>query len=1110
MNKKIGTYLKIGPLLALLALLAVVLMPAGPATAGTQNWTGVLNPARIGSSVVGVVTANDGTIFAWGDGNADGIANDIYFSTNSGTTFTFIDGSQELYGSQELWGVTPIVEIVPSPRFGSDSNIFLAAGDMVYRSRARGTAGSWEFSGAGPSDAPMIADLAVAADFNRSGFIAVGGLVDEGNDELAHAVSCGTGDDSCPPFSDGDIAAANSLESGDGALAVDFSPNFQSDGTILLLAVDAQRDDLCIDPVEATCEARSVSLGAVLGTGPSITAAVQNAGRIVFPDDFNSVNVNNYWVATVGANVTDTEVPDNTGSVFRRVQGQWTDIGGGLAGALNSSSTSIVADGNFSSANLFVGLTAVSGTVESQIFKSANGRTFSPVSLVGGTAGKVTMALSVNFADDSIVYAGTTGIQGGLWKSTTGGGNSLSWTSRGLFADDYATITDVGADPADANPLFIVFAGAGTNDDALFRTTTQATSSRWEKVGRLAGLEVTAVGVSNDFANDNTVYLGGGTQLAKSTNGGLSFSTAFVNAIDGTINPSVGIAVADSDTVYVAAGGRVHRTVDSGGNWVNTSISGSPTITALAVSPDHANDSTVVVAVRTPAGAAQVWISSDGGVTFSQVGSDYDSSTAVGQASIAFDSNYMTNQTIYAGSNTDIYRWVVGTSSSWLRLRAGANNAGAAPTVARGASITNLASSGGILYAAVAGAGGGVLRILNPAAPWDGTAAQWFDLGFVGLAGVGLSQAGSGRLDQDGKSGGGFDGADGAGMAVAELALNSAGLLAVPASATRTTLLVVDTVDVDNTYVYSDRVLPAPSPSLPADGSSRAGAPTLQWAPYAALGGAIFNVRLSTDPAFTNTVVTSYTKVAAGTFVLATGDLVPPFASGNTYYWQVRAANATDDVQSAWSPVMTYIASAGVVGLLYPTSAPGLRLEVPTLTPGLSWTAVARAVDYRVQIALDPSVVEVGGSYVNPVITREVGSATPAMALGTGDLSGGNVYYWQVQAIFAGATNGAYATASAAAGASGVFQTAAVVGVVSVAPATGLAPIADNLERLWHYDNATQTWTFYDPRPEFAAANTVTELVNETVYWIKVDDTVAVILNGRQVTLFAGWNLVVW
>jgi hypothetical protein len=132
------------------------------------------------------------------------------------------------------------------------------------------------------------------------------------------------------------------------------------------------------------------------------------------------------------------------------------------------------------------------------------------------------------------------------------------------------------------------------------------------------------------------------------------------------------------------------------------------------------------------------------------------------------------------------------------------------------------------------------------------------------------------------------------------------------------------------------------------------------------------------------------------------------------------------------------------------------------------------------------------------------------LQLQAGDLSGSSVYYWQVQAIFKGDTNGAYATLSAAAGASGVFQTPAISGVTSVAPATGLASVADNLERLWHYDNATQAWTFYDPRPEFAAANTVTELVNGTIYWIKVDATVTVVLSGKQVTLFAGWNLVVW
>jgi V8-like Glu-specific endopeptidase len=79
-----------------------------------------------------------------------------------------------------------------------------------------------------------------------------------------------------------------------------------------------------------------------------------------------------------------------------------------------------------------------------------------------------------------------------------------------------------------------------------------------------------------------------------------------------------------------------------------------------------------------------------------------------------------------------------------------------------------------------------------------------------------------------------------------------------------------------------------------------------------------------------------------------------------------------------------------------------------------------------------------------------------------------------------------------------------------VDPATALAPLGDNLIRVWHFSNATGNWTFYDPRPIFTSANTLTQFVRDQVYWIRVDHDETATLAGHPYTLFAGWNLVVW
>lgn len=63
---------------------------------------------------------------------------------------------------------------------------------------------------------------------------------------------------------------------------------------------------------------------------------------------------------------------------------------------------------------------------------------------------------------------------------------------------------------------------------------------------------------------------------------------------------------------------------------------------------------------------------------------------------------------------------------------------------------------------------------------------------------------------------------------------------------------------------------------------------------------------------------------------------------------------------------------------------------------------------------------------------------------------------------------------------------------------------SDNLVRVWRFDNATQSWAFFDPRPAFAAANTLTTASGGDIVWVNV--TVETSFQGA--TLFAGWNLI--
>ena len=86
------------------------------------------------------------------------------------------------------------------------------------------------------------------------------------------------------------------------------------------------------------------------------------------------------------------------------------------------------------------------------------------------------------------------------------------------------------------------------------------------------------------------------------------------------------------------------------------------------------------------------------------------------------------------------------------------------------------------------------------------------------------------------------------------------------------------------------------------------------------------------------------------------------------------------------------------------------------------------------------------------------------------------------------------------------------------APATqvtkGLETLGDSLERAFYFNNFTKAWTFFDPRPEFADANTLGKLVEGQVYWLKLTEDIQADLNSklRKLSCINGdcWNQLVW
>ena len=73
-------------------------------------------------------------------------------------------------------------------------------------------------------------------------------------------------------------------------------------------------------------------------------------------------------------------------------------------------------------------------------------------------------------------------------------------------------------------------------------------------------------------------------------------------------------------------------------------------------------------------------------------------------------------------------------------------------------------------------------------------------------------------------------------------------------------------------------------------------------------------------------------------------------------------------------------------------------------------------------------------------------------------------------------------------------------GIASALP-EAVTNLGDKLVRVFHFNGVDKTWSFFDPRADFADLNTLTEMVNGEPYWILVTENVDdVVLNDKTRT----------
>jgi hypothetical protein len=177
-------------------------------------------------------------------------------------------------------------------------------------------------------------------------------------------------------------------------------------------------------------------------------------------------------------------------------------------------------------------------------------------------------------------------------------------------------------------------------------TPAGAGFNEWSSGGP-AGVAISAVAVSLDFDNDDTIFAGGnGDGVFRSVNGGATWvavnnNLTNMNVLALAISPNF----ATDQTIFAGTdGGGVFKSTNAGASWADSNddppLADNEQILSMAISPNFANDNTVFAGSR----GDDVFKSVDGGATWTAavgVGGDVNA--------LVVSPDFAVDNTIYAG-----------------------------------------------------------------------------------------------------------------------------------------------------------------------------------------------------------------------------------------------------------------------------------------------------------------------------------------------------------------------------------------------------------------------------------------------------------------------------
>ncbi|MFH1638992.1 MAG: hypothetical protein ABIB93_01560 [Chloroflexota bacterium] len=880
-----------------------------PADGSGGNWV-----LAKGSDVAHLTRAVDGTLYAYA--NPTGTGYRLFKSRDSGVTWSYTGGVADT-----------IVDIVTAP---DDAGIICyATSSAVFRSTDEGNtfialppnpggagAGNIEITSVDVAGQEGRRDIAVATRDTDAGQFGGIFILKENEPFYWRDTNLG-GYDVC---------------------AVRFSPGYAADRQ--LIAVVTDETDTFV-----TMKSGDGNWGATAGNArlsqdnswPPVSVVSVNTVAIAFPDDYEAYPDGGHSVLFVGM-----DAGGDNGDVYR-IDGvaapgssAATDLNIGSGYGINNIDvTGLSVCGEISDVNLMAGA-AGSAEVYTSIDSGKSWRK-STKPPTGGL--KTSVLIDHDFKDTGTAWAATSGTESAFSCSLDSG---VTWNQLGLIdsAVNPGGILDLAPSPdcIEDNTLSLITFGG---EHSLWYSVNAGAT--WERIfsSALPGIDsLNMVRLSPGYGSGSRVLYvtgmsGGNPALWRSEDNGKRF-------MQYTVPCAIDCIVAGDDNRLFIAGydgtdALIYASTNGGFFFATKAAAGTQMIKSIVLSPDYGQDRAILAGNI----SGSVYWSDDDGVSFRQLPPDATAPPLSGNLTVAFDPQFVTNRTVYAGSSTadkGISRFIIGKSQEWERID---------DTLPAGGSIKQvMVSAGGTLYAANFNPDAGMERSLNPSYSLGPT----FENVSRGLE---------------------------SGAKLNNLWLSGSQLWAVDIAGT----LLVTLTD----HLVQPVVLRSPEDKSGGNGvlvNHAIQGVSLDW--ERTDGATDYRWQLDADGDFS--------AVPAGFEgdVTASAVPLPALVPGTTYYWRVRIIKP---VSSAWSEKRSFTTSLGEAATVPLLLSPAITQRGVPRSPIFQWQAIAGADGYEL-------VVDTDTTFSDPVISRIGTYALPATAWEANvALEYGTTYYWKVRAV---------------------------------------------------------------------------------------------------------------